>query len=96
MTGHDKYGGWMHIHPTPGNALGLGNVAWDRILAPMQAPPEAAYIRCGGCGANFGFVPHPGYTRCPYCALDQPVPHELLANRHTILTNSTTPSVSLA
>lgn len=46
----------------------------------MQAPPEAAYIRCSGCGANFGFVPHPGYTRCPYCALDQPVPHELLAN----------------
>jgi len=46
----------------------------------MQAPPEAATIRCGGCGANFGFVPRPGYTRCPYCALDQPVPHELLAN----------------
>lgn len=46
----------------------------------MQTAPEAAYIRCGGCGANFGFVPHPGYTRCPYCALDQPVPHELLAN----------------
>src|SRR5688572_16732244 len=46
----------------------------------MQPAPEAAYIRCGGCGANFGFIPHPGYTRCPYCALDQPVPHELLAN----------------
>ena len=49
-------------------------------MAPMQAPPGAAYIRWGGCGANFGFVPHPGYARCPYCALDQPVPHELLAN----------------
>jgi len=46
----------------------------------MQAPPEAATIRCGGCGASFGFVPQPGYTRCPYCAFDQPVPHELLAN----------------
>jgi DNA-directed RNA polymerase subunit RPC12/RpoP/cbb3-type cytochrome oxidase subunit 3 len=42
--------------------------------------PEAVSIRCDRCGGTFGFVPHPGNARCPYCAFDQPVSAELLHN----------------
>jgi DNA-directed RNA polymerase subunit RPC12/RpoP len=40
--------------------------------------PEAVSIRCGRCGGTFGFLPHPGNARCPYCAFEQPVSAELL------------------
>ncbi|HEY3496273.1 MAG TPA: hypothetical protein VGK73_16350, partial [Polyangiaceae bacterium] len=41
--------------------------------------PEAVSIRCARCGGVFGFLPYPGNARCPYCALDQPVSAEFLA-----------------
>jgi hypothetical protein len=40
--------------------------------------PEAVSIRCGRCGGTFGFLPHPGNARCPYCTFEQPVSAELL------------------
>jgi DNA-directed RNA polymerase subunit RPC12/RpoP len=40
--------------------------------------PEAVSIRCCRCGGTFGFLPHPGNARCPYCAFDQPVSAKLL------------------
>jgi DNA-directed RNA polymerase subunit RPC12/RpoP len=44
--------------------------------------PEAVSIRCGRCGGTFGYLPYPGNPRCPYCAFEQPVSAELLADLH--------------
>jgi hypothetical protein len=41
--------------------------------------PEAVSIRCNRCGGTFGFLPYPGNARCPYCAFEQPVSAEFLA-----------------